>query len=254
MTPMSQEAPVIDINSLVRRYGRTDAPPLPLRPVFCRFEDPEYSRRLASRTTRMTRTWQDAAKKGEAVTLAADRREYNPTTPVYVVFATDPPVAGVTGTLKVERVRGDQRDTLIQRPVVVRRLEEIALPQGGLLAGDVLRITLTATAGLTGDPIAAEVRIVADPVTPPPAAAYGLLRRSDGSRAVQCARFAWSPAPERIELVNPDDLLTEVTRRRAVFVWLDVVRCGVGAAHAVQKITAGGSTHHPDLFPAPGAS
>jgi hypothetical protein len=58
--------------------------------------------------------------------------------------------------------------------------------------------------------------------------------------------FNWSPEPQRIELMNPDDLKTEIVRRRAVFHFADAVRPGTLQRYAVQKITPSGSTHFPE--------
>ena len=91
------------------------------------------------------------------------------------------------------------------------------------------------------------VDIVAEPVIPVPEAAYGLLRWQSGEQAlVECVRFAWNPAPVRIELVCPDDLRSELVRRRAIFQLADSVRPGALAGYAVQKITQTGSTHFPE--------
>jgi hypothetical protein len=90
--------------------------------------------------------------------------------------------------------------------------------------------------------------IVADPVVPAVEAAFALLRRHSiaSKSSVACARFAWSPAASRIELLNPDDLLNrETVRRRAIFQWTDVVRKTRDYTYAVQKIMPGGSTHVP---------
>jgi len=57
-------------------------------------------------------------------------------------------------------------------------------------------------------------------VTPSPQAASALLRKAlkdSSSGAVCCARLAWSLAATAIELLNPDGLLGETVRRRAVF-------------------------------------
>jgi hypothetical protein len=64
---------------------------------------------------------------------------------------------------------------------------------------------------------------------------------------VRCARFAWSPFPDHIELLDPDDLLRNAVRRRAVFRWLDAIVPDEKKAvrHAVQKNAASGSTHGP---------
>ncbi len=90
-----------------------------------------------------------------------------------------------------------------------------------------------------------DLNIVLENVDPVPDAAYALLKAvsMDTSLQVQCARFAWAPNPQRIELVNPDDLLTEIVRRRAVFKMLDIVRENREVKHAIQKITQNGSTH-----------
>jgi hypothetical protein len=50
----------------------------------------------------------------------------------------------------------------------------------------------------------------------------------------------------RIELVNGRDLLLGMARRRAVFLWRDMVRHGVRRAYAVQKWSNNGATHIPD--------
>jgi hypothetical protein len=96
------------------------------------------------------------------------------------------------------------------------------------------------------------VKIVGRPVTPPSDHAYALLASaSDKPGAARlgtrCVRFAWSPFPDRIELLDPDDLLRSAVRRRAVFRWLDVLVPDhkVTVAHSVQKITPAGSTHWP---------
>jgi hypothetical protein len=63
---------------------------------------------------------------------------------------------------------------------------------------------------------------------------------------VECVRFAWGPNATRIELICPEDLRTEVVRRRAVFHWQDSVRPGTLAGYAIQKIAQNGSTHFPE--------
>ncbi len=91
------------------------------------------------------------------------------------------------------------------------------------------------------------VAVVADPVTPAPHAAYALLRRDDPAK-VRCARFAWSPAAARIDLVSPDDLATDVVRRRALFIWTDTIRTREGEPdyqYAIQKIAQTGATSDP---------
>ena len=95
------------------------------------------------------------------------------------------------------------------------------------------------------------MNIVATPVNPVPQAAYALLRTykfasNTPLTEVECVRFAWSPEPERIELVCAEDLRQEVVRRRAVFHWQDSTRISeVKPIYEIQKITETGSTHFP---------
>jgi hypothetical protein len=102
----------------------------------------------------------------------------------------------------------------------------------------------------TGDPnpptLALAVAIVAKPVVPVPDAGYAHLRR-DPNEAVECVRFAFSPAATRVELVDPSDLTRQVVRRRAIFQWMDTRRIGHRFADALQKTTAFGSTHFPSV-------
>ncbi|OQY35731.1 MAG: hypothetical protein B6I38_01365, partial [Anaerolineaceae bacterium 4572_5.1] len=97
------------------------------------------------------------------------------------------------------------------------------------------------------EPIVLKVDIIAEPVTPVPDAAYALLRQQtiDDTQQVECVRFAWGPEPSRIELVCPEDLTTELVRRRAVFKWTDSIRPGMLDNYAIQKIAQNGSTHFP---------
>ena len=74
------------------------------------------------------------------------------------------------------------------------------------------------------------------------------------SMVVQCRKFAWSPNPQRIELVNEEDLKRDIVRRRAVFQWVDSVAVSATDtfskydwSYAIQKITPSGSTHFPWL-------
>ena len=96
--------------------------------------------------------------------------------------------------------------------------------------------------------ISLKLAIVRESVTPVTSSAYGLLRWQEGTigSAVECVRFAWGPEASRIELVNPEDLRTEIVRRRAVFQWTDTIRPGTVQGYAIQKIAPNGSTHFPD--------
>ena len=98
------------------------------------------------------------------------------------------------------------------------------------------------------------------PVTAAVEAGYALLRSYDsGAGPTECVRFAWGPLPDRIELVDPDDLLKDIVRRRAIFRWFDTVRLVPDPkdgsprlpAYAIQKIAPFGSTHFPKLVKMP---
>jgi hypothetical protein len=218
--------------------------PLPLAPVFAVFEDPEYNRALVSQTSHSEGIFVDGVTP-HRILLSLDRREYNPNSRFYVLYVDQSPVKLATASLLIQAIPQDgvPRD-LATIPVTNATLTEqdvTALYAGvGMqpVAGDSISCTLRAG---VQDVVTVRVDIVAEPVTPAPQAAYGLLRKS--GNAVECVRFAWSPAASSIELVNPDDLLGETVRRRAVFSWLDTNRAGRSSQYGVQKVAAGGSTH-----------
>jgi hypothetical protein len=119
--------------------------------------------------------------------------------------------------------------------------------EGAIEPGDTLELQLdhvtVGTTTLDGDSVVVDLAITDQPVTLPPQSGFALLRYNFATTAVSCVRFAWSPEASRIDLINPDDLRTEVVRRRAVFRWKDVVRPpNANWNYAVQKLTAGGST------------
>ncbi|GAB4515274.1 MAG: hypothetical protein OHK0046_18510 [Anaerolineae bacterium] len=91
--------------------------------------------------------------------------------------------------------------------------------------------------------------IVELPVIPVPQAGYAMLHRQivESRQEVECARFAWMPEPSRVELINADDLRTEVVRRRAVFHWFHAARALRESRYAIQKIALNGSTHFPGV-------
>jgi outer membrane protein OmpA-like peptidoglycan-associated protein len=232
------------------RLERAERPPLPLQPRFIQFEDPEYNRRLASMTSRQTRPYPDRTSAGNSyeITLAADRREYNPTSQLFITCFGKLPETVQSGQLELTLLNTNgQKRTAAQRALKLKELAGYELggltPQAQL--GDVLLVSLTMP-GLE-QALSLRLDIVAKPVLPTPEAGYALLRRAESAEGlvVECARFAWAPAASRIELVNPDDLQQEIVRRRAVFHWLDAVRPITSPKHEIQKITFSGSTYIP---------
>ena len=256
------------------RIGDQFRPSLPLAPVFVHFEDPEYNRRLASSSFRVETIIQLPQKDPEdennikpvayTLALACDRREYNSDSRLALRY--DWQAKGVdsglyTDALEFRRVdrQGIKGNLLFYQGAQSTSIDAGELKQVSLLdltdkngtsqafsPGDTLEITLKITpTGAATVPILLDPTIVNEPVTPAPEAGYALLRRQElGEKAVvECARFAWSPEPARIELVAPDDLRSDVVRRRAVFHWTDSVRLGRVVGHDLQKIAANGATH-----------
>ncbi|MGJ3245290.1 MAG: LamG domain-containing protein [Elainellaceae cyanobacterium] len=242
------------------RITDPDLLPLPLRPTFVQFEDPEYNRQLASSSAHATGNL--LVEDGEdsvlhEVKLSSDRREYNPDSMLFLRYDWDDNRAS-TGTLALSRIRGAGVVTPLKRPaagaITAGALQSFSLSNLQSLnsltfvQGDVLQFKLT----VLGVDIILQVNIVADPVMPSTQAAYALLRPSQNAVTnapiVECVRFAWSPMPSRVDLVCAEDLRTEVVRRRAVFQWRDSVRPNAQGAvdrYAIQKITQTGSTHFP---------
>jgi hypothetical protein len=244
--------------------------------------------------------------------LAADRQEYNPTTPMIILadLRALQDIDSHTGgsgiqlanhraefRLRVARIDefGGREDLTDQghEPILFKQLanQELvhipvvtvqfgashAMPQDYELKDDFIvpfvrvlsrgdRIELTLLGKIFDDtiPVSSDfevsttVQVVAQPVTPPPEAAYALIRRlsDDPAAPVECVRFAWGPSAEKIELVDPSDLLRQSVRRRATFLWRDAIRpTGVvndsgafAAKYAVQKLFANGSTLVPPFF------
>jgi hypothetical protein len=155
-------------------------------------------------------------------------------------------IAAIIDVLWIEgqqpSTKPSQTDVWISAGWIYRLHLEGAIEPGDTLELQLDRVTVGSIT-LDGDPIVVDLTITDQPVTLPPQSGYGLLRYNVATTAVSCARFAWSPEASRIDLLNPDDLRTEVVRRRAVFRWKEVVRPpAANWTYAVQKLTAGGST------------
>ncbi|NJR60056.1 MAG: LamG domain-containing protein [Cyanobacteria bacterium CRU_2_1] len=233
--------------------------PLPLRPSFIHFEDPEYNRQLISSAAHaegIVSIQSIETVITHTVKLASDRQEYNSDSTISLRYDWDDNRQGITATLQLDRLSSTGTITsliLSKSEIKSGQLEQIAL--SGIrtvqsdnpvefVQGDTLQFTLTVAA----KEIVLNVKIVQTPVIPATQAAYALLRRRSGAEdLVECVRFAWSPQATRIELICADDLLTEVVRRRAVFQWTDSVRPETLDRYAIQKITQTGSTHFPNL-------
>lgn len=244
---------------------------LPFEPKYILFEDPEYNRRLVTTTAQRTQFVVFSATESDTVTLSLDRREYNPTGPIYFLFFSPTRVA-VSGTVALRRVRPDPSNpagatTDVITPVV--QLDNGQLPRneaemdltsltsslvnGGhppLQAGDSLVFTLSVTSSVgrvtKDDQVSVTVTIVEKPVNPVPEAGYALLRQGKDA-SVECVRFAFGPKASRIELLDPEDLKQQVVRRRAIFRWFDSRRVGGEYVDVLQKITTLGSTHFPEF-------
>ncbi|MFC0040466.1 LamG domain-containing protein [Actinomadura rayongensis] len=244
------------------RVADPNAPSLPLVPRYVHFEDPEYNRRLASPSAHAAVPVQFpgvGTTPQRTVTLSADRRECNATSTLAVRYDWDEPPPGTpTVTLTLQKIDLDEipRDLTDPNPagaLTAGRLYQLPLTalqdaNGPFAPGERLRLVLHIDAGpVAPAAVRLDITIVEAPVIPATEAAYALLRgQTTGDRAyVECVRFAWGPEAQRVELVNPADLRTEVVRRRAVFHLTDSARPSRSPRYTLQKLTPSGSTHIP---------
>jgi hypothetical protein len=233
--------------------------PLPLEPLFAHFEDPEYNRRLTSTAKHASvDVRENSGTTLFTATLSSDREQYNPDSIVVVRYDFNGSTRGAHLSF------GRMDATAVPKPLSLRSDTDISVDPGTVtvlalselhesLAGGTQRAVFAPGQALqvkvklsTGGEIELVLPIVSEPVVPRPEAAYALLSRTTDGHTVQCARFAWGPAPLRIELVNANDLKTDVVRRRAVFHLTDVVRKGSVSSYTLQKITPSGATHEWD--------
>jgi hypothetical protein len=256
-------------------YAGTETERLPLEPVFCHFEDPEYNRQLGSAAGYSVSLFDAREQNGEVVAhelrLSLDRKAYNPTSELVFRYDWDNPAvldapdaetvrlshiaaAGTSELLAQWPVTGQPETRVASGQLQIASLGELVAAFNAdldpaaaprlLRAGD--RLELKALFA-QGKEIAVEVDIVEEPVIPAPEAAFALLRRRpDGEdTVVEAARFAWNPEAARVELVCAEDLRSGFVRRRGVFHWQDAARPSRDVRYAVQKIAASGSTHWP---------
>ncbi|WP_067460950.1 LamG domain-containing protein [Actinomadura macra] len=251
------------------RVADPSAPYLPLVPRFVHFEDPEYNRRLASPSAHASVSVQFPQQQAggtspqRAITLSAERRECNPDGTLALRFDWDePPPGNPKVTLTLQRIDLDQTPRDLANPNAAAggpqgldpgKLHELSLTaiqnlNSPFTPGERLRLVLHVESGPVKPAVVQlDITIVEAPVIPTTEAAYALLRRQAvGDRTyVECPRFAWGPEAQRVELVNPADLRTEVVRRRAVFRFTDSTRPDRQDVYAIQKISQTGSTHIP---------
>jgi hypothetical protein len=246
------------------RVADPTAPSLPLVPRHVHFEDPEYNRRLASPSAHAGVPVQfpgPGTSPQRVITLSAERRECNATSTLALRFDWDEPPPGTPNvTLTLQKIDLDQtpRDLTVPNPagaLVPGKLYQLSLAaiqnlNGPFTPGERLRLVLHVDSGPVAPAVVQlDVTIVEAPVIPATEAAYALLRKQrTGDRAyVECVRFAWAPEAQRVELVNPADLRTEVVRRRAVFHLTDSARPNRAPQYTLQKLTPSGSTHIPPI-------
>jgi hypothetical protein len=250
------------------RVANPSAPYLPLVPRYVHFEDPEYNRRLASPSAHASVAVQfpqqpaGSTSPQRAITLSAERRECNPDSMLAMRFDWDePPPGSPKVTLRLQKIDLDQTPRDLVDPNAAGgpqrldpgKLSELSLTaiqklNGPFTPGDRLRLVLHVDSGPVKPAVAQlDITIVDAPVIPATDAAYALLRRQAVSNRpyVECVRFAWGPEAQRVELVNPADLRTEVVRRRAVFQFTDSTRPDREEVYAIQKLSQAGSAHIP---------
>jgi hypothetical protein len=245
---------------------RTTAPPL--RPTFVRFEDPEYNRILTTAANLQSVEIKDGASGSEktwSLSVASDRRAYSPGSTIYLIWDEANPAGDSPPDVELNlccRRNGSNAKTLgpLKRLALQRiSVREIDNQLGGpSRKGD--RLSLILTRAQCQEPplveplVQLDLTIVAAAVDPMPEAAYALLRDAGrrgtatepDNQGVECVRFAHGPEPTRIDLINGRELLLGVARRRAVFLWRDMVRYGLRHGYAVQKWSSNGATHIPE--------
>ncbi|MBD2234619.1 LysM peptidoglycan-binding domain-containing protein [Phormidium tenue] len=228
--------------------------------------------------------------------LAADRKAYNPDGVMALMCyseprdedleatTTDEPSLPLTAELSFSKLDKNGNKVPLIEPVrlKVKQLLQLQLSQfvmrssedqsssipSQLIPGDKLLIKLSLKKSeyvldnkkifVPEKILVLTVDVVAEPVIPLPQAAYALLKKHtlNEKPVVECARFAWGAAPTIVDLVQPDDLRTEIVRRRALFQWTDTVRVKSKREnpdheekpdhdynYGIQKITQSGSTH-----------
>ncbi|MCB9267044.1 MAG: hypothetical protein H6558_18610 [Lewinellaceae bacterium] len=264
------------------RMAGDQLPRLPLQPYFTHFEDPEYNRQLASASANATIQLL-LGDEFYALRLSTDRKAYNmgsrlafridwlePGSPEeeYKLELLFKRISKESG--KNEEVadwEGLAADENLSHDVLEpAKLFALALPElmqnssSPLAAGETLQLQLTIKNtlpnqeqfGNTAGQAVLNLDIVAEPLIPNTKSAYALLRAQQGDDdkwKVECRRFAWGPNASRIEMVDADDLLQEIVRRRAVFRWQDTVRPRPDGSvqYGIQKISPNGSTHFPEF-------
>ena len=228
------------------RVGAADVP-LVTTPRFIRFRDPAYDRRLTTpavqAATQIDEHW--------SITVSADRGQYGPESAVAFGYHwTENGVwPGPDGTgphsvhLQLQRVPADGD------PIPVSGFDPEAPVQSVLMAelssewqeGD--RLDVAVISGAT-PLVTLPLAVVRQDPTPAPSSAYALLR-TEPDGVVRCVRYAVGPTASKVEFVDLGDLRSGVVRRRATFVWTDIVRGNASVGHQIQKITAGGATYVP---------
>ncbi|MBE9111274.1 hypothetical protein IQ273_17855, partial [Nodosilinea sp. LEGE 07298] len=191
-----------------------EALPLPLRPTFIHFEDPEYNRQLATNAATAAATVLVQQGTGDSsqtvsydVTLASDRQEYNPESILYFRYDWTNTVSALQGQLSIAHINAAGIVTNLNWPQDANETQQAAsrklsLKNGVLVPlslvdlqaenrlilnqGDVLELKLLELEKVEEGketvpvplalPIVLSVVMVAAPVIPVPQAAYGLLR------------------------------------------------------------------------------
>lgn len=252
-----------------RRY------PTPLRLCTALFEDAAYDAELGSEIGSASLQTLIGGERRSVVVIRTDRRSYSANGSLTALFTPDPqgnPPRQVTlSRLRLDAAQGGmlrvvlaavRLDALAPAPAAdgapPRRWELAQLrdPKDGtpaLAAGDVLAISLRFADAPGAD---AEIQLPItdeDPIAPPQSAyALWLMYARQPERGVRVPLAAWSPLPDRVELVQPErDLREGRVRRHAVFRWpLVLTQADLSAQPCafVQKIDCTGASHTPDAL------
>ena len=230
-----------------KRFG------LPMQAHTVTFYDPVFNDELASEVARA------GGKTGTQVLV--DRRSYNATGPMVLMTTGTNDNRSIcferlrrtasTGSLTVDSLQlGTGR--LILKPEQPVRVDLAHLSivnaesnNAVLQAGDMLRVFLESEST-----IQLLIPIAAEPILPPPEAAYALWQTDPSSSeglAIKCPRYGAGVMPDRVDLIDAKaDLKAGRVRRFALFRWIIILpRWIQGSQYYLQRIDHIGASHFP---------
>lgn len=263
---------------------------LPVSTTTIAFGDPSYDRQLASPTKdaqQVVEEDSDGKKVSRRILLAADRKQYDVASTLYLAFGVieresgwfskdsgkfkpylritysrtgDKDNKSITSALLT--LRGAQCDDDDKKRYLLKQgepyaiaLSQLILPEdtsgrSALAPGD--RLTLSVMYdGKNELPIA--VDIVAEPVIAPAPCVYSVIGSDAAHKVMSVVLHAAAPLPQRIEFEDlARDLALGHVRRRGLFVWCWASLARSGSTVELVKFDRSGGAQVPPLFTSKG--